>query len=207
MSQSQTAYAKVEAFLPHLDELQQFIMALEADENVGRGCASCQMPGAANYRCCECFNASPICATCIVKQHQSHPLHRIQKWTGTFFDAHTLRELGLIMYLGHHRTPCRASFDTKELVFIHTNGIHRCLVQFCACRDAAANFQQLVLLRLFPATLKFPATVFTFDLLSTFHQLTLCSKITPYDYFDTLKKLTNNAFPQGVEVMFESRVS
>ncbi len=108
------------------------------------------------------------------------------------------------MYLGHHGTPCRVSFGAKELVVVHTNGIHRCLVQFCDCHDAAASFQQLVLLRLFPATLKFPATAFTFDLLSSFHQLTLCSKITPYDYFDTLKKLTSNAFPQGVEVTFNT---
>lgn len=56
--------------------------------------------------------------------------------------------------------------------------------------------------RLFPATVVSPATVFSFDLLENFHQLTLCSKITPYDYFDALAKLTSSAFPQDVEVWY-----
>lgn len=104
------------------------------------------------------------------------------------------------MYAGHGGAPCPASVKHNEMIIIHTNGIHRRSVQFCDCNDLTENFQQLLLLRLFPATLKFPATAFTFDLLGTFHQLTLCSKITPYDYFDALKKLTNLAFPQDVEV-------
>ncbi|KAJ3573929.1 hypothetical protein NP233_g2102 [Leucocoprinus birnbaumii] len=40
---------------------------------------------------------------------------------------------------------------------------------------------------------------FTFSALASFHQLSLCSKITAYDYYDSLKKLTNHAFPQRVE--------
>lgn len=122
-------------------------------------------------------------------------------WTGTYFDAHTLHNLDFVMYLGHDGAPCPASVRLLEMVIIHTNGIHRRSVQFCDCNSLTENFQQLLILRLFPATLKFPATAFTFDLLDVFHQLTLCSKITPYDYFDTLKKLTNLAFPQDVEVI------
>lgn len=121
-------------------------------------------------------------------------------WTRTYFNTHTLRDLGLVMYLGHSGSPCPASLELKKMVIVHTNGIHHCLVQFCDCNDLVPNFQQLVLSRLFPATLTAPATAFTFDLLETFHQLTLCSKITPYDYFDTLRKLTNPAFPQDVDV-------
>lgn len=197
---SQTAYARIQAFLPHLGQIQQSFMAQETEVNVSQDCSSCGLTKSATYRCLECFNALALCATCIVTRHHLQPLHQIQMWTGTYFDAYTLHSLGLVMYLGHGGAPCPASVALKEMVIIHTNGIHRRSVQFCDCNDLTENFQQLMILRLFPATLKFPATAFTFDLLETFHQLTLCSKITPYDYFDTLKKLTNLAFPQDVDV-------
>lgn len=154
----------------------------------------------ANYRCRECFNTSAICSHCMIKQHQLQPFHRIEKWTGTYFDTHTLHELGLVIYVGHKGEPCKASFKPKELVVVHTNGIHHSLVQFCNCSEFRETFQQLLLLRLFPATLKSPATIFTFQLLENFHQLARSSKITTYDYFDALQKLTNAAFPQDVAV-------
>lgn len=178
-------------------------MALEAEVNTGLVCSSCKAPDSAVYRCCECFDTSAVCAKCIVALHQLQPLHRIQKWTSTHFEGHSLCDLGLIITLcrkSRNGKPCPASFGEKEVIFVHTNGIHRCLVQFCNCDNDTPNFQQLLLRRLFPATLKDPATVFTFDLLRTFHQLTLSSKITQYDYIDALKKLTNIAFPQDVEV-------
>lgn len=175
-------------------------MALEAEANTGLACSSCKTPNSAFYRCCECFDTPAVCTECIVTLHQLQPLHRIQRWTGTHFEGYSLCDLGLTMNLCRDRKPCPASFVKKEVIFVHTNGIHRCLIQFCNCDTAAPNFQQLLLRRLFPATLKDPATVFTFDLLRTFHQLTLSSKITQYDYIDALKKLTNIAFPQDVEV-------
>ncbi|KAJ3565598.1 hypothetical protein NP233_g7533 [Leucocoprinus birnbaumii] len=47
--------------------------------------------------------------------------------------------------------------------------------------------------------LQFPKTAFTFQALETFHQLSLSAKITTYDYYDSLKKMTNHTFPQDVE--------
>lgn len=175
-------------------------MAQETEVNAGGRCSSCGEEKSAMYRCRECFLAPAVCSKCIVKRHQLQPLHKIQVWTGLYFDEHTLHALGLVMYLGHDGAPCPVPFEVKEMVILHTNGIHRCSVQFCNCSNSTPNFQQLVISRLFPATLKCPATAFTFDLLETFHQLALSSKITSYDYFDALKKLTNAAFPQDVEV-------
>ncbi len=198
-----SAYAKVDAFLPHIDALQESFMVLETEANAGGACpCGCQEP--AMYRCCECFDASALCSGSIVSRHQLHPFHQIQSWTGTYFDTCTLKDLGLVICLGHGGARCPASCEVKEMVVVHTNGIHQCSLRFCDCNDIIQNFQQLMRSRLFPATVKFPATVFTFELLETFHQLTLCSKITPYDYFDTLKKLTNIAFPQDVEVRYSS---
>lgn len=175
-------------------------MAQETEKNAGLKCSSCKAPDSARYRCRECVSASALCSTCIVSRHKFQPFHRIQVWTGAYFDAITLGDLGLVVCLGHGGSLCRASLRLKKMVIIHTNGVHHCSVRFCDCNDLTPNFQQLLLSRLFPATLTSPATAFTFDLLETFHQLTLCSKITPYDYFDTLRKLTNATFPQDVDV-------
>lgn len=164
-------------------------MTRETEEGVGLACTSCGTLRLANYRCRECFNSHILCSECIVECHQSQPLHHIQAWTGTHFNTHSLHDLGLITYLGHGGKPCPASLGLTNMVNIHPNGIHCRSVQFCDCDDIIPNFQQLILARLFPATLKFPATAFSFKLLETFHQLTLCSKITPYDHFDALKKL------------------
>lgn len=176
-------------------------MAREAEVNAGLQCSSCKALQSAMYRCRECFEASALCSTCIVSRHKFQPLHRIQKWIGTYFDTHALMDLGLVMNLGHDGRLCPASLGLKtKMVIVHTNGIHHCSVRFCDCNTLTPNFQQLLISRLFPATITSPATAFTFDLLETFHQLTLCSKITAYDYFDTLRKLTNPTFPQDVDV-------
>lgn len=175
-------------------------MALETEPNAGHDCSSCHAKNSANYCCQECFVSSALCSTCIVECHKHQLLHHIQAWAGTHFKTHTLFNLGLMLYLGHNGKSCPASLAPKEMVILHTNGIHRCSVQFCDCNDLVSNLKQLIYSQLFPATVSFPVTAFTFGLLLTFHQLTLCSKITPYDYFDTLRKLTKVAFPQDVEV-------
>jgi hypothetical protein len=175
-------------------------MTLETDLNAGGPCPRCGK--SAFYQCLECFSSPILCQQCIVNEHASQPLHQIRKWVSTHFETSSLHSLGLVVHLGHNGKPCPASAETNELTVVHTNGIHRCSVQFCDCNDITPNYQQLLLVRFFPATLAFPHTVFTFHVLTTFHQLSLCSKITPYDYFDTLKKLTNYAFPQEVDVRY-----
>lgn len=168
--------------------------------NVGAQCSSCRKPDAAIYRCRQCFNMPALCSECIVTCHQRQPFHHIEKWNETHFDTYSLDDLNLVMYLGHGGQSCSASLKPKAMVIIHTNGIHRRSVQFCDCNNLIPNVEQLMLARLFPATLSSPATAFTFELLETFHQLTHSSKITAYDYFDTLKKMTDAAFPQDVQV-------
>lgn len=180
-------------------------MAQETEKNVGQNCSSCRAKNSAIYRCRECFISLALCSACIVERHKHQPLHHIQAWTGTHFETHALCDLGLVLHLGHDGKLCPASLRPKEMVILHTNGIHRCSVQFCDCNSLVSNLKQLIYSQLFPATVLFPATAFSFALLTTFHQLTLCSKITPYDYFDTLRKLTNVAFPQDVEVMCPAR--
>jgi hypothetical protein len=45
----------------------------------------------------------------------------------------------------------------------------------------------------FPATLSRPQTVFTFECLETFHELTLQGKTSLYDFYYTLIRRSDNA--------------
>lgn len=79
---------------------------------------------------------------------------------------------------------------------IHTNGIHNIVLAYCDCpgRRAAGEWrQQLLRRRWFPATHIDPRTAATYQVLNTFHILTLQGKVTTYDYYAGLEKLSNNA--------------
>lgn len=114
-----------------------------------------------------------------------------------YFENITLQDLGLIIQLGHNPgNPCRApACSSRSFVVIHTNGLHPVNIQFCQCgqlRDSGARIQQLLRYKLFPATVTDPSTCCTFELLEHFHLLTLQSKISLYDFYSTLEKLTDN---------------
>lgn len=119
-----------------------------------------------------------------------------QRWNGRFFDASTLQSIGLVVQLGHEdgrRCPAPA-LAPRSFVVLHTNGFHPVNVQFCQCDQvqfAGTRVQQLLRFELFPATLEDPSTCCTLRLLETFHVLTLQSKITAYDFYLTLEKLTD----------------
>ena len=79
---------------------------------------------------------------------------------------------------------------------VHTNGLHRIRLQYCACDNLLAagdGVQQLLRHELYPATTNSPSTCFTFRLLDTFQILTLQSKINAYDFYQSLEHLTDNA--------------
>jgi hypothetical protein len=83
----------------------------------------------------------------------------------------------------------------KDFVVIHTNGIHTVSAYFCDCsqRGSLGEWRQQLLRRhWFPSTHLEPSTASTFELLNQFHLLTLQGKVTTYDYYTGLKKLTNN---------------
>uniref|UniRef100_A0A0W0FE61 CxC2-like cysteine cluster KDZ transposase-associated domain-containing protein n=1 Tax=Moniliophthora roreri TaxID=221103 RepID=A0A0W0FE61_MONRR len=80
---------------------------------------------------------------------------------------------------------------------MHTNGITDILVNFCFCSEHLDDFEQLLDLRLFPATVKRVETVFSFELLDEFHLHTLTNKKAVFDYYDALQHKTNLVLPQN----------
>ena len=125
----------------------------------------------------------------------SHP----QKWceTGRSFEKITLKDLGLVVQLGHFDAqPCPSPRRGREFVVIHTNGIHEVTVQFCACAansQAAGSYaQQCLRSRWYPATPDDPATACTLDVIDEYLSLSSQNKASAYDYYEALAHLSSN---------------
>jgi hypothetical protein len=150
-----------------------------------------------------------MCATCIVRKHDDHPFHHIDEWNGLHFTRTSLMKLGLRLQtdLESGALPCRnvnqVSSPAREIVVLDENGFHHVKIEFCACTKGDVvpeEWEQLLGVRLFPATWKRPETVFTFNVLRQFHIHSLTSKKSVHDYIRALAKLTDSAFPQDVKV-------
>ena len=78
-------------------------------------------------------------------------------------------------------------------------------VQFCACLDttgtALSHHIQLLRFRCFPSTTVRPQSAFTFDVLNTFHLLTLQGKVSAYDFHSVLQHKTDNTGISDVKVI------
>ena len=122
--------------------------------------------------------------------------HSLQRWNGTFFEKTTLRNVGLTIQLNHASDPCPLPVKgPADFVVFDSTGIHRVSLNFCGCRKSTreniTRRIQLLRNRWFPATSEKPKTVFTFSVLKIFHQLTLQSKVSIYDYYHTILRLTD----------------
>ena len=152
------------------------------------------------------------CQQCIVSCHEALPLHMLRvslvfhvfgtfynsdkEWTGLYWVRRTLKELGLVIQLGHR--PGEQCYLPKapyadDFVIINSNGIHSVALRFCGCETAGSHLQQLLRFRLFPATTDKPKTAATFSVLEEFHLLSFESKVSVYHYYNALARRNNGA--------------
>lgn len=114
---------------------------------------------------------------------------------GLFWVRRTLRELGLVIQLGHcpGESCClpKAPY-ADDFIIINSNSIHSVALRFCGCETADTHLQQLLRYRLFPATTDKPKTAATFTVLEEFHLLSLESKVSAYHYYSALARRNNN---------------
>ncbi|KAJ7470638.1 hypothetical protein FB451DRAFT_1400216 [Mycena latifolia] len=168
----------------------------DADMEKCPGCSGAS-GRAPRFRCTDCFGGTLYCDKCIVSWHVENPLHRSWKWCGRSFVKTSLAELDLHVQLGHPPgMPCAgAEAAHAGFVVLHSNGIHEVRVDFCGCeRQRTAGSPDVQLLRYgwFPATDDRPQTCATLDVLAQFQQETLQSKMTMYNFYGVLEKLTDN---------------
>ena len=118
-----------------------------------------------------------------------------QRWNGLFFDNDSLQHLGLRYQVGHSGGVCPFPLaGPKNFVVFDISGPHFVTVDYCNCGDEPlTNRVQLLREKWFPATQSRPQTVFTFDCLETFHELTLQGKTSINDYYNTLLRRFDNA--------------
>lgn len=76
------------------------------------------------------------------------------------------------------------------------NGWHKVQVMFCTCNDTNTpwdeRYRQLLRMRWYPASFNRPRTAFSFDLLETYHKLTLQGKLNLYDFYLAIMQKTDN---------------
>lgn len=112
-------------------------------------------------------------------------------WQDGFYQRASLPELGLRFYVGHQQTPCPFADPPKRIFVIDLNGAHDVDVQFCACEEVE-NYLQLMREGWYPASFDRPQTAFTFDLLDTYHKLTLQGKLNLHDFYSSIMQKTDN---------------
>jgi len=189
-------------FIEILPSIQSSILKTKTHKEIGQPCF-CGSGLTRLYRCQDCFNSQMFCGLCIIPAHIHNPFHRIQKWIGTHFVRSSLKEVGLVISLGHSgiRCPNLSSMTRgRPTTIVHTNGMHETIIEYCHCLEAPSEPFQLIKAGLFPSTLDQPMTAFTFEVLRNFEKHALASKKSAHDYCDALRKLTDSAFPQNISV-------
>ncbi|KAF8191761.1 hypothetical protein BJ912DRAFT_1021968 [Pholiota molesta] len=194
----------IEFWTPHIDLYVNELLRLE-----GRGYASsqthCYQKGCKElvtngYRCSDCECVMLLCNQCICIAHKHLPFHRIKasldphRWSGEYFVDVTLKSLGLRIQLGHGGKPCGLPVVTfnNDFIVIAGNGIHEVALSYCGCTQAIPKVSQLLQHRLFPSTVGDPKTAATFSVLDQFQLLSFASKVSGFEFYRTLARMTNN---------------
>ncbi|EMD32328.1 hypothetical protein CERSUDRAFT_68683 [Gelatoporia subvermispora B] len=192
----------LQGWLRNIDRWLAELLRLE-----GRGdhtkdvCPRCNLHPA-EFRCQDCTDLSLHCRLCTVELHDQMPLHRICQWVFRHFVKVTLKSLGLRVQLGHPPgskciSPSRAHND--DFTVIDSSGIHPVGLDFCGCGRAHSHSIQLLRFRWFPATSSNPRSAATFRVLETFQLLSLQSKISGWEFYQTLEHITDNTGSSDVK--------
>ena len=167
-------------------------------------CSSCGQKDA-RFRCLDCFGPHWWCHPCILKCHIHHPFHRPQQWKDGSFENISLCDLGYVFTLGHsssgrHCPQDENLFGDRKMTVIHVNGVFEHCVRFCRCQESLSEHEQLFQHKLFPATFDRPETAFTLDVLDYYGIDAMECKTSAQSFFQKLRRVTNNAFPDEVPV-------
>ncbi|KDQ25464.1 hypothetical protein PLEOSDRAFT_1106392 [Pleurotus ostreatus PC15] len=177
------------------DEFVQEFLRLEAPEFEWAECASPDCPNPPLYRCPQCSDVRLFCHLCIVWMHLPSPFHTVEIWNSRFFEHRTLRSLGLCIQLEHaigQQCPNPTPLGKEGFTVISSHGIVVVNMVFCNCSNNLSKPVQLLRARLFPATTISPHTAATFEVLRLFQLLTFGSKVSGFEFYQCLVRLTDN---------------
>ncbi|KAG6825919.1 hypothetical protein H0H92_001861 [Tricholoma furcatifolium] len=132
-------------------------------------------------------------------QTKGDPFHRIREWNGRFYIKASLKSLGLRIQLGHPRGNLCSNPQVSpgdDFVVIDTSGIHEIGLDFCGC-------VQLLRQRLYPATTTNPKSAVTFRALETYEMLSYSSKLSCFEFYQSLSRLSDNTGTQMVKDRYQ----
>ncbi|KAK7029968.1 CxC2 domain-containing protein [Favolaschia claudopus] len=185
------------------DFLDEFLRVEGRGDHVYATCI-CGHPecdrGTAEFRCKDCHGCELLSKVCMLRDHRRRPLHRVEIWdqlTG-YFRPSLLKALGLKVYLStelHHDGICPhfRLAPNKNFVVIDTNGLHDLELYYCDCGKGSSFPVQLLRRKWFPSTGNRPGTAATFNVLRNYHLMSLESKCSMGEFYNTLSRLTNNS--------------
>ena len=104
--------------------------------------------------------------------------------------------------------PLRVKRDNKKyddlqcpvLTVVDTTGIHELRTRFCRCHPLTSNplHTQLLNMGLYPSSMERTRTVFTFRVLHHYDLTNLEGKMSAWQYYSCLRRLSSNVFPDTV---------
>ena len=112
----------------------------------------------------------------------------------------SLRDLGLIVYLGHDGDACPSAKTLNSAIAItilDTNGIHEAIVVPCTCGRCvgfdSVDVSQFLRTSWYPATKTALRTVAMLALLDQYNTIACEGKISAYHFYKALTRLTDGA--------------
>lgn len=104
--QSQNDYLR--EWIPRRDKYLQYLLEMEAPPDP-RVCRQCHT-GDGSWKCLDCVDRPVLCSACCRNTHQLNVFHRVEHWNGEFYTPAWLRQVGVIVHLGHNGSKC-PSYD------------------------------------------------------------------------------------------------
>ncbi|KAG6809667.1 hypothetical protein H0H92_015232, partial [Tricholoma furcatifolium] len=200
-------------WLPERDRFLEELLTLEGrGHQIMEHCPECQTEiiGRA-FECLDCNGRLLLCTDCLVKSHQGNPFHRIREWNGLFYIKASLKSLGLRIQLGHPRGSLCSNPQVSpgdDFVVIDLSGIHEVGLDFCGCGQSnQLHTVQLLRQRLYPATTTNPKSAVTFRALETYEMLSYSSKISCFEFYQSLSRLSDNTGTEMVKACLFSQMS
>ncbi|KAJ7653994.1 hypothetical protein DFH06DRAFT_1330093 [Mycena polygramma] len=148
-----------------------------------------------HFRCRDCLYPSLYCKGCTTSIHQRMPLHHIEEWNGVSFKPRSIKSLDIRIQLGHplgEVCPNRVVAHGDAFVIVGSHTIDEVGLDYCNCGHAASQPIQLLRMRLYPATGTAPRSAATFASLERFEHMSLESKCSAYEFYNSLARATDN---------------
>ncbi|KAF7349139.1 hypothetical protein MVEN_01436100 [Mycena venus] len=161
-------------------------------ESCAEGCGAKEP----NFRCIECMDPSLYCEGMHGEDALAHAVPSPRgKWDGRHFTPKDLKSLKLRIQLGHClNEPCNNPEPSHgdDFVIVGSHRIHEVHLDDCNCSKSEEKQIQLLRARLYPATGMNPRSAATFGALERFDLLSMESKCSAYQFYNSLARETDN---------------